>query len=93
MSPRRVFLPAQVRAALAALPPSDQLAVETELENLGMAVADPAQLLQLTARLADGAGSLITDVAGTRIHFSVDAFTRVLYVHRVEVPRGTSAAE
>lgn len=80
---RRVFLPSSARATIEALPPSERMAVETQLENLAMLTAE-TELLATLSQFEERDGRRVTDVQHIRIHFTVDPSTRVIFVHRVE---------
>jgi hypothetical protein len=61
-----------------------RLHLETHLENLALLVeaTSPERLLQLLARQEEG---FVTAVEGARVLFVVNAATRTLLVHRIEL--------
>lgn len=84
MNHRGIFLPASARATLATLSPSELLALETHLDNLRQIAEDPARFFEVTSTFERENGRLIVDVGSLRVRISLDPYTRILYVHRVE---------
>jgi len=69
---------------LQALPAEARLHLETHLENLALLIeaTPPERLLQVLARDEEG---FVTSVQGMRVHFVVNAATRTVLVHRLEL--------
>ena len=82
MNSRHAYIPRDVRRILEAFPAATQLAIETHLENLGMIVArSPRWALRALPRQGD---FFYTDVGDSRVFFTFDPVSGVLFVQRVE---------
>ncbi len=83
MVARSVFVPNGVRAQLSALDEDTQLALEVHLENLEHFISAEG-VNALKNRFISTEGDLFfSEVSGLRVYFSVDAHSRVIFVHRL----------
>lgn len=67
-----------------ALPANDALTVETHLENLALVASDAERFNAFASGLVESNGRYITTAGACRVHFTIDSFTRVIFVHIIE---------